>query len=215
MWIVESQPAEPITGERHAYDGCCMVPCRGCLSHCYHHPSAMRASAQCLTPWLWWTRILFVDNPFISRVIEDVAPQFWKQSNQLQQKWHLNLDLNGNHQKHVAEWGFWKQTGRWFQSVRYNVYYLTWSTNNKSDSIAVHKMRSFYNIVSWHKAFLIKVCNFQLKVWIVVFYVMLCAGWNVGNYLHDYTVYLQETTMQIFTTGKTSNVMFWNIFCYG
>jgi hypothetical protein len=39
--------------------GCCLVPQRYCLRHCYHHLSAMQPLAQCLTSWLHWTRALF------------------------------------------------------------------------------------------------------------------------------------------------------------
>jgi hypothetical protein len=34
-------------GGRHTYDGCCLVPRRDCLWHCYHHLSAMQPLAQC------------------------------------------------------------------------------------------------------------------------------------------------------------------------
>jgi len=39
--------------------GCCPVPRRDRLRHCYHHLSAMQSSARCLTPWLQWTIALF------------------------------------------------------------------------------------------------------------------------------------------------------------
>jgi hypothetical protein len=39
--------------------GCCPVPRRDRLRHCYHHLSVMQPSARCLTPWLQWTRTLF------------------------------------------------------------------------------------------------------------------------------------------------------------
>jgi hypothetical protein len=39
--------------------GCCPVPWRGRLWHCYLHLSAMEPLARCLTPWLRWTRSLF------------------------------------------------------------------------------------------------------------------------------------------------------------
>jgi hypothetical protein len=41
-----------------------------CLWHCYHHLSVMQPSAQCLTPWLWWTRALF-------DVLECYSPRQW------------------------------------------------------------------------------------------------------------------------------------------
>jgi hypothetical protein len=39
--------------------GCCPVPRKDRLRHCYSHLSAMRPWARCLTPWLRWTRALF------------------------------------------------------------------------------------------------------------------------------------------------------------
>jgi hypothetical protein len=36
--------------------------------------------------------------------------------------------------------------------------------------------------------------------------------WIIGNHLQDYTVLQsQKTTIDIFTTVKTSNLMYWNI----
>jgi hypothetical protein len=39
--------------------GCCPLPWRDRLRHCYYHLSAMQPSARCLTPWLRWARTLF------------------------------------------------------------------------------------------------------------------------------------------------------------
>jgi hypothetical protein len=39
--------------------GCCLLPRRGRLQHCYHHVSAVQPSARCLTPWLQRPRALF------------------------------------------------------------------------------------------------------------------------------------------------------------
>jgi hypothetical protein len=39
--------------------GCCPVPQRDRLRHCYHYLSVMQSSARCLAPCLRWTRALF------------------------------------------------------------------------------------------------------------------------------------------------------------
>jgi hypothetical protein len=52
-------PHSPIWVEGIHMMGCCPVPQRDRLGHCYHHLSAMQLSARCLTPWLQWTRALF------------------------------------------------------------------------------------------------------------------------------------------------------------
>jgi hypothetical protein len=49
----------PMRVEDKHTTGRCPVPRRDHLRHCYHHLSAMQPSAQCLTPWLRWTRALF------------------------------------------------------------------------------------------------------------------------------------------------------------
>jgi hypothetical protein len=57
--IKQSPPAEPHEVEGIHMTGCCPVPRRDRLRHCYHYLSAMQPSARCLTPWLQWTRALF------------------------------------------------------------------------------------------------------------------------------------------------------------
>jgi len=54
------QPQRPMRVEDIHTTGCCPVPRRDRLRHCYHHLSAMQFSVRCLTPWLRWTTALFV-----------------------------------------------------------------------------------------------------------------------------------------------------------
>jgi hypothetical protein len=56
---LNSSPTDPLAGEDIRTTGCCPVPRRDHLWHCYHHLSATRPSALCLTPWLRWARALF------------------------------------------------------------------------------------------------------------------------------------------------------------
>jgi hypothetical protein len=60
--------------------GCCPVPRRDRLPHCYHRLSAMQISERCLTPWLLWTRRMFA-------VIEHYPPP---------RRGQLGLDFGGD-----------------------------------------------------------------------------------------------------------------------
>jgi hypothetical protein len=55
-----SSPADPMWVKGIHITWCCPVPWRDCLWHCCQHLGAMQPSAKCCTPWLQWTRAMFV-----------------------------------------------------------------------------------------------------------------------------------------------------------
>jgi len=58
--------------------GCCPVPRKDCLWHCYHHLSAMQCLAWCLSPWLRLTRALLASSPLPSSTMRMPRVEFWR-----------------------------------------------------------------------------------------------------------------------------------------